>query len=374
MNSLTIMFVFMTAIVAAVGVAMAATPWIVRDTECFAVTIPPAAARDPRLIALKRRYAAIVLALTAALTIASIACAAMGVWERIGFIVATAGPLALIGVPFLLMLYFRRRVQDIKAAEGWRAERQVHVVSVGDCDVPHPVSLLWECLHLPLAGLTAALSVALMPYMPERVPIHYDSAGVADNWVDKGPVVVLMPAGIVLFLGVCMAFSHFTIVKSKRGTSPDAPAASAYGYALYARAQSMLLVGLGLAISALICLMPFNMAGFLSVDAFIGAVVLVIAASLAGSAWIYAVYGQNGHRAVRRLLDAAADGGMQVDDDRFWKLGVFYLNRDDPALFVPRRFGVGWSVNWGRPGAWGIIIGFAALVAAFAVGMGVLAG
>jgi len=52
--------------------------------------------------------------------------------------------------------------------------------------------------------------------------------------------------------------------------------------------------------------------------------------------------------------------------DRAWKLGLFYFNPDDPALFVEKRFGVGYTVNFARPGAWvfigGILIGTAALV------------
>ena len=38
-----------------------------------------------------------------------------------------------------------------------------------------------------------------------------------------------------------------------------------------------------------------------------------------------------------------------VDDDQHWKGGLFYVNRDDPALLVPRRFGLGWTLNLGRP-------------------------
>ena len=38
------------------------------------------------------------------------------------------------------------------------------------------------------------------------------------------------------------------------------------------------------------------------------------------------------------------------DDDRYWYGGGFlYNNPDDPALFVPKRFGLGWTVNFGRP-------------------------
>jgi len=37
------------------------------------------------------------------------------------------------------------------------------------------------------------------------------------------------------------------------------------------------------------------------------------------------------------------------DDDRYWSAGFFYNNPDDPALFVPKRFGLGWTLNFGHP-------------------------
>ena len=37
------------------------------------------------------------------------------------------------------------------------------------------------------------------------------------------------------------------------------------------------------------------------------------------------------------------------DDDRYWSGGFFYTNPDDPAVLVPKRFGLGWTVNFGHP-------------------------
>lgn len=37
------------------------------------------------------------------------------------------------------------------------------------------------------------------------------------------------------------------------------------------------------------------------------------------------------------------------DDDRYWYGGFLYNNPDDPAIFVPKRFGLGWTINFGRP-------------------------
>ncbi|MGN6128641.1 MAG: DUF5808 domain-containing protein [Humibacter sp.] len=53
-------------------------------------------------------------------------------------------------------------------------------------------------------------------------------------------------------------------------------------------------------------------------------------------------------------------GADAPDDDRFWKAGIFYVNRDDPAIMVPRRFGAGWTMNLGHPA--GIAIGVVLLL------------
>ncbi|GCE20812.1 DUF5808 domain-containing protein [Dictyobacter kobayashii] len=39
------------------------------------------------------------------------------------------------------------------------------------------------------------------------------------------------------------------------------------------------------------------------------------------------------------------------DDDQYWYAGFFYSNPNDPELFVPRRFGFGWTLNFGHPRA-----------------------
>ena len=48
-----------------------------------------------------------------------------------------------------------------------------------------------------------------------------------------------------------------------------------------------------------------------------------------------------------------------------WR-GAIYVNRDNPALFVPKRHGIGWTVNFGHPISWvaiGALIGVPLLTA-----------
>ena len=50
------------------------------------------------------------------------------------------------------------------------------------------------------------------------------------------------------------------------------------------------------------------------------------------------------------------------DDDRYWYAVFFYNNPDDPAVFVPKRYGLGWTMNFGHPQARLVLIGMLLLV------------
>jgi uncharacterized membrane protein len=37
------------------------------------------------------------------------------------------------------------------------------------------------------------------------------------------------------------------------------------------------------------------------------------------------------------------------DDGANWKLGIFYFCPQDPSFLIPKRVGIGWSLNFGSP-------------------------
>lgn len=57
------------------------------------------------------------------------------------------------------------------------------------------------------------------------------------------------------------------------------------------------------------------------------------------------------------------DSGLtHRDDDKYWRGGLIYINREDHTLLVPRRFGLGWTLNFGNPGAAILMAGVVALI------------
>ena len=171
--------------------------------------------------------------------------------------------------------------------------------------------------------------------------------GAVTRWADKSPGVVAFPVIFAMFMAACFTLGQWSILRSKKGSDPTCPAASTWAYGMFAHAQSILILGMGLLASLIGPLMQL---------AFVG--VLTLAQPLVP----LVVYGQNGSRLIARM---EASDAMARDDDRFWKLGILYVNRGDASLFLPERFGIGWTINWGRPAAWALTAGFVLVTAAF---------
>ena len=66
---------------------------------------------------------------------------------------------------------------------------------------------------------------------------------------------------------------------------------------------------------------------------------------------------QRSQRKVNTPVDHQPTSAVFRDDDRYWYGGFFYSNPDDPALFVEKRYGLGWTLNFGHPQARLVLIG-----------------
>ena len=374
MTDSLILMVFLVAIIFLSGALLAATPWFMKKGECFAVTIPESAQADVRFLAFRKSYAAAVLAVTLICAVAlgvvsnvvlgkmsSAADAASLNAILVAAIVATA-TIPLIA-SFALMLHYRKKVKAIKREEGWKAERDEAVALIGFEEAPAPPSLAWNVVYVPIVLITLALGLALYPSTPDLVPTHIDFAGNVNQWTPKGPALIAFPLLVEVFMAACFIFSHWMTIRSKKDVDPARPAISAYAYGAFARAECILLLVGGSVLTAVLgIVMILMMTEFLSM---LVTMVLIIVATLVfvGATIAFSiVYGQSGSRLVKRLEE---NGGIIADNDEHWKAGIFYWNKDDASLILPKRFGVGWTMNWARPAAWVIVGGITLASIAF---------
>ncbi len=61
--------------------------------------------------------------------------------------------------------------------------------------------------------------------------------------------------------------------------------------------------------------------------------------------------------------DSSVANVIDRTDSKYWHFG-FYYNPDDPAIFIEKESGLGWTNNMAHPLSWVIMIGILAIIVA----------
>jgi len=86
---------------------------------------------------------------------------------------------------------------------------------------------------------------------------------------------------------------------------------------------------------------------------------------VAGTTVMLIRMGQGGSRIMPVDASKAVTGDRTPDSA--WKLGQFYYNPDDPATVVEKRFGIGYTLNFGNRKSWLIMLAMLAPVTLIAM-------
>ncbi|HXD61201.1 MAG TPA: DUF5808 domain-containing protein [Lacisediminihabitans sp.] len=345
------------------GALLYAMPAITHPTLPLGVSVPQARVADPVIVASVRRYRRwILMSLVLGLVLSAV----------LGFAAPTVG----IIVPVLLVsvlgmgsyVVSREAIARTKREGGWYEDVPVRLAAnVTAARVSAPIPFGWYLAATVLLAIAAGIGVAVYPALPDPLPIHWDLNGVANGFAQKSVWsafgVVLVGLGVVALL---FALSFLVRVARPRRMASDSPALATRRAEVQQHLLGGLLGQITLITSALLAgltiagwLAPTS--GFLpivSIVLFLGLLALAIAAYFVGYRRAMVPRTEaSGSAAPQHPTATAVDA---PDDDHYWKGGLVYVNRRDPALLVPKRFGVGWTINLGHPA--GVAIGVVILL------------
>jgi len=344
------------------------TPYITRKTELFGVSIPSDKSGLPDLNRLRASYRNQMLGVGAVLLVGSVVLALLGGWEDVWVFWAwIAAIFVYLLLGFILYLPKHRTMKLLKAERGW-ADEQKPAVVVADTTPSSKdvISPAWLLLYPLIIAAGIGIIALVWRQVPDPIPLHFNMEGVADNLVAKSPAALIPLLATEVFLAVMLSFVYFIIRFARRQTDAANPRESLAQSKRFRRISSIFLLVLGcivlIFIIALQILSFFNSSSpLILLIPIIGLLVVVCA----GIWYLMFRVGQGGSRL--RTLSHPKAGTINYDDDRYWKLGQFYFNPDDPAIIVEKRFGVGWTSNFARPATWLMIGGFVAFIAALLI-------
>lgn len=293
----------------------------------FAITVPPAFRGSESARAALRRYHWTV----AGAIVVAVVIVLVHVSAELAF--AIAGPIPIVGGLGAFLI------------ERGRIRRQAPpMADVREADLSPEADHLprWFSLALPPFAAPAAAAAYLRAHwaeIPERFPTHYGVNG-PDRWADKtsqavfepllfssGMMLLLLLLSLAMFFGSRRTPQRVVILKIMVG-----------GMYLFA---------------FLFCALSLEpLLGISLVWLFLPTLVFVVVAI----AWAF--------RTVRN-----PDAPGEATPDNCWILGSIYYNPQDPAIFVQKRIGFGYTFNFGNRWCWIVLGGFAAGMIGLAIAL-----
>jgi uncharacterized membrane protein len=353
------------AVVVMVAAFFLMFPRIARRGLLFGVYVGEEAAQGSEARRLKERWTRVMLAWIA------LALAAQWVvthWR--GPLTAHAATLLVLFAGYAFEYFRSYRAARALAAT---APPPVAVAYVTTSRAPRPLlayAALAVCVGVGL--LTMGYTWVHLGDLPERIPVHFNAAGRPDAYAPRSFASVWALPVLTLVLGTMLPLVALLTARAKRAVRRDDG-----GVSLAAQERFRAATSGWLAIAALLTTAMLATISLGAIRVTIGAAsrlpsvvmivtILMVGGVVGGVAFLGLRFGQGGSR-----LEAGAGAAPLTDglaDNRCWVLGAFYVNRDDPSLFVEHRFGFGYTINFGNWKAVVVMITFIVLLLGVAIG------
>ncbi|SRR6266566_316999 len=326
-----------------------ALPNLLRPDNLFSVTIAEEARHHPEVQALIARWRVsnAVIGLVAAG-----ACAATGTLPP-SFSLSILPVLLLaylIMVPAIYVAFHRQALAFALPAEG----SATRVASLRPRPSGTLISSWWELVPLSVIALTVILLAMRYPTAPAVIPTHFDLTGHANGFATKSIWTFFSIVGVQLGVWVIL-----TILGAGLSMSRVAPSTGAAGESyrhMWARLVFVIKTGTVTLLSIADLLTTSNSQSGTLAGPLAALPIALLVTILALTLTLALRYGQSGWRQLRRTGSPMTARGDATPDSA-WKGGLFYYNPDDPALFVEKRSGLGWTMNFGHPQAKLVLIG-----------------
>lgn len=352
----TMIIILLLVILIPVFLSLMFIPYWTRKTESFGVSIPEAVFYSSELKAMRKHYVWMT-GLLSFIIVAVFILSSLFLTHNentVTILFTTVTMIFLLG-SFLIYLKFHSKMKELKEKRKWSKEHTQQVfINTQFRNHKLIYSNAWFLLSFIITMLTIIVTFRFYKQIPEQIPMQYNFTGEVTNWAVKSYRTVLMMPIMQIYLTALFLFINMMIARAKQQVSAENPERSLQQNMIFRRRWSayIIITGIGLTLlftfiqlsfifpvnQQLLTILPL----VFGIGVMIGTIVLAITTGQGGSR-IRAGTSKNG-----KIIDR--------DNDRYWKLGVIYFNKNDPSLFLEKRFGVGWTINLARPLAWSMLL------------------
>jgi uncharacterized membrane protein len=211
-----------------------------------------------------------------------------------------------------------------------------------------------------LAGLLVATALAVWQYpqLPERMPTHWNAAGQADGWQARSPwpvlsILLMMGFMHVMFLWLLVGMAQVPVRLPAERTEEYRAVRERYMW-MWARFIGVMRLTVFLIFFGIVWASLFGIERQARGGAPPGMILVLVGTVglFASLPWLLV----KAFRLRAEMRRIAGPGTMEsVAPTEGWIGGMIYYNRNDPALWVEKRIGVGWTLNFAHPVSWAFL-------------------
>ncbi len=358
-GNLVSLIYFIVVVISLIGFIL---PFLQKETLLFGSRMPYEIINHPELQKLKDNYKHVYLTIEAPFLILLLIL----LYSFGGAGIFIAAVFVQIILMTMIYIFYNRRAKELKkdliSREGITTGKETAIVDTAFRSGKYLISVVW---FLPaLIIIIANILILQINYgrIPERIGQRVDFNGVIIQTAGKTFLHVMMMPMTSLFVFLIFILVYYSIKRSKQDIDSRRPETSILREKHFRMIWSDFSVIVCTGIITWFLFLSLHLNGLLTIPAKVfGALNVIFPLLILISAVFLAVRtGQSGSRLKIKSSENPTDLN-NVDDDKYWKMGMIYYNPGDPAIFVPKRFGVGWTINFGRPSAFAILIGIIAV-------------
>lgn len=349
--------IIMAAIMLPVYLVINLTPYLTRKTESFGVSIPESIYNTKLLKEMRKKYLIMMILLSILSTFLLLLSGfVFNLTENIIATIIIVGLTIYLIISFLIYLYFHRQMKSIKNKTAWsKSKPQRTVISTQFHSKKLTFSNFWFIISFLFILITAVITLYFYQQIPDKIPMNYNFSGEVTNSASKSYLTVFFMPIMQTFMTLLFMGINIIIAKAKQQVSAEDPETSVKRNVIFRRKWSAFLIISGVTLTAFFSVLQFTMIFALDEKIAMITGIIFTLGIVVGSIGMAINTGQGGSRI--KLDSTNSDHTIDRDEDEFWKLGMFYFNKNDPTIFLEKRFGIGWTNNWAHPVSWILIIG-----------------
>lgn len=193
---------------------------------------------------------------------------------------------------------------------------------------------------IPILLVVASSVYSFINYdkIPEMMPTHFNFQGIADGFTVKTKTSFFAQIGMQIVVMLLVYFSSVYSLKARvkiDKSNSKSDIAHTIKYLSHLASESFFLL---LAMALFFSSISFGLVNQKINQMLVILSTVILLASIAPLLYTSYKLKNGNYSDVSYTVD---------DDDKYWLLGCLYYNPNDPAAFVQKRFGIGWTINLG---------------------------